>query len=60
MGVVRRALDPDGLVFVHGELWRARTTGEPVGIGEQVCIQGIEDGLVLEVRRADEPAVVPA
>ena len=26
VGVVRQTLDPEGFVFVHGELWRARTT----------------------------------
>jgi membrane-bound serine protease (ClpP class) len=60
VGVVRRPLDPDGLVFVHGELWRARTRGEPLGVGEQVFVDGIEDGLVLNVRRAEEPVVAPA
>jgi len=60
VGVVRRALDPDGLVFVHGELWRARTSGEPLRVGEQVRVEGIEDGLVLNVRRAEEPAPAPA
>src|SRR4030095_1338127 len=26
VGVVRQTLDPEGLVFVHGELWRARAS----------------------------------
>ncbi len=60
VGVVRRALDPDGLVFVHGELWRARTSGEPLLVGEHVFVEGIEDGLVLNVRRVEEPAPAPA
>jgi membrane-bound serine protease (ClpP class) len=60
VGVVRRSLDPDGLVFVHGELWRARTGGESLAVGEQVFVAGIEDGLVLNVRRVEEPAVAPA
>jgi membrane-bound serine protease (ClpP class) len=60
VGVVRRPIDPDGLVFVHGELWRARTRGEPLAVGEQVFVEGIEDGLVLNVRRVEEPAVAPA
>jgi membrane-bound serine protease (ClpP class) len=55
VGVVRQALDPTGSVFVHGELWRARTDGEPLAVGEEVEVEGIEDGLVLHVRRA-EPA----
>ena len=55
VGVVRQALDPEGLVFVHGELWRARTEGDPLPPGTTVRVNGIEDGLVLEVTRA-EPA----
>jgi membrane-bound serine protease (ClpP class) len=54
VGVVRQALDPSGLVFVHGELWRARTEDGPIGVGEHVRIEGIDDGLVLEVSRLDE------
>jgi membrane-bound serine protease (ClpP class) len=58
LGVVRRALDPAGLVFVHGELWQARTTGEPIAVGTTVQVNAIGDGLVLEVSPA-EPAVAP-
>jgi membrane-bound serine protease (ClpP class) len=60
IGVVRRALEPDGLVFVHGEIWRAHAAEGPIAPGEQIRVAGIEDGLVLEVRRADEPAEVVA
>jgi membrane-bound serine protease (ClpP class) len=60
VGTVRRALDPDGLVFVHGEIWRAHATEEPLGVGENVQVTGVGDGLVLEVRRADQPAQVVA
>jgi membrane-bound serine protease (ClpP class) len=60
IGVVRKALEPDGLVFVHGELWQARTTGGPLPVGARVCVEGIGEGLVLEVRPAEEPAVAPA
>jgi membrane-bound serine protease (ClpP class) len=56
VGVVRKALDPSGTVFVHGELWRARTEGEPLAAGEEVEVEGIEDGLVLQVRRAERAA----
>jgi membrane-bound serine protease (ClpP class) len=52
VGVVRQALDPDGLVFVHGELWRARTSGEPVPPGEAVRVEGLDDGLTLRVSPA--------
>jgi membrane-bound serine protease (ClpP class) len=60
VGVVRQTLDPTGLVFVHGELWRARTDGEPIPVGEKVRIDGVGDGLVLEVRRAETSAPLPA
>jgi membrane-bound serine protease (ClpP class) len=45
-GVVRN----DGLVFVNGELWRARTEGgEPLRTGEEVEVERME-GLELVVR----------
>jgi membrane-bound serine protease (ClpP class) len=53
LGVVRTRLDPWGLVFVNGELWQARTAGEPVGEGETVRIERV-DGLVLQVTHSDE------
>jgi membrane-bound serine protease (ClpP class) len=56
VGVVRQALDPMGTVFVHGELWQARTDGEPIAVGDEVAVEGIEDGLVLHVRRAARDA----
>jgi membrane-bound serine protease (ClpP class) len=49
VGVVREALDPEGLVFVHGELWRARTAGDPITPGEPVRVEGLDDGLTLTV-----------
>jgi membrane-bound serine protease (ClpP class) len=40
----------DDLVFVHGELWRARTAdGEPLRPGEQIRVSGVGPELVLEV-----------
>ena len=52
VGVVRQALDPVGLVFVHGELWRARTDGDPIPPGEHVRIEGLDDALTLTVAPA--------
>jgi membrane-bound serine protease (ClpP class) len=57
IGVARQTLEPTGTVFVHGELWQARSTGEPIPAGEQVRVAGM-DGLVLEVERAEQPAAV--
>jgi membrane-bound serine protease (ClpP class) len=52
VGVVRQALDPVGLVFVHGELWRARTHGGPIPPGEHVRVEGLDDALTLTVAPA--------
>jgi membrane-bound serine protease (ClpP class) len=49
IGVVRQALDPEGYVFVHGELWRARTNGDSLPPGESVRVEGLDDGLTLRV-----------
>jgi membrane-bound serine protease (ClpP class) len=48
---VREALDPEGLVFVHGELWSAVSAGEPIAAGEGVVIERLE-GLTLYVHPA--------
>jgi membrane-bound serine protease (ClpP class) len=59
LGVVREPLAPEGLVFVHGELWRARSaTGETVPAGTHVKVEALSDGLVLDVTRVEEPAVI--
>jgi membrane-bound serine protease (ClpP class) len=56
VGIVREALAPEGLVFIHGELWRARTfDGESLAPGTSVRVQQLVDGLVVEVSRAEEP-----
>jgi membrane-bound serine protease (ClpP class) len=60
IGVVRSAVAPSGLVNVHGEIWKAHAEGEPLAPGEYVRVQGIGEGLVLEVERAEEPAAVAA
>ena len=52
IGVVRQALDPEGFVFVHGELWRARTNGESVPSGETVRVEGLDEELTLKVAPA--------
>jgi membrane-bound ClpP family serine protease len=58
VGVVRSRLAPTGLVSLHGEIWRARTSGEPLEVGEPVRVEAIGEGLVLEVARAEEPEAV--
>ena len=59
VGVVRQRLDPTGFIFVHGELWQARSTDEPIEPGTPVRIERIDDDLVLEVAPAEEPEPVP-
>jgi membrane-bound serine protease (ClpP class) len=40
----------DNLVFVHGELWRARPAdGQPLRAGERIKVSGVDPELVLEV-----------
>ncbi|HEX5470097.1 MAG TPA: nodulation protein NfeD [Gaiellaceae bacterium] len=58
IGVVRKGLDPTGFVFVHGELWQARSEDGPIAAGEHVLVEEIEDGLVLRVRPLE--AAIPA
>lgn len=48
-GRVRKAIDPEGLVFVHGEYWRAVST-DKIEEGEEVEVESVQ-GLVLRVRR---------
>jgi membrane-bound serine protease (ClpP class) len=60
VGVVRETLGPTGLVFVRGELWKARSTSGPIEAGTPVRIDRIDDDLVLEVVPAEEPQPVPA
>ena len=54
IGVVKKALDPDGKVFIHGELWNARSA-KPLAVGTRVRIVNV-DSLVLEVDALDTPA----
>ena len=52
VGIVRQTLDPVGLVFVHGELWRAKTDGGPIPPGAHVRVKGLDDALTLTVAPA--------
>ncbi|OQY47722.1 MAG: serine protease, partial [Desulfobacteraceae bacterium 4572_87] len=51
-GVVKELVEPEGLVFVHGETWRA-FSGERIEPGERVEVMGI-NGLLLNVRKAKD------
>lgn len=52
VGVARTALDPTGKVFVHGELWAARSE-RPAALGASVKVIRIE-GLTLVVEPVDD------
>lgn len=52
VGVVKTGLQPEGKVFVHGELWNA-TARKPIGEGTKVRVVKVEN-LVLEVEALDE------
>jgi len=54
IGVVKRAIRPDGKVFVHGELWNA-TAKEPILEGTRVNVVKV-DNLVLEVEPLNKTA----
>ena len=49
-------LDPQGKVFTHGEIWRARCDSRPVEKGERVRVVGMS-GLLLTVEPLTEPKV---
>ncbi|MBW2048272.1 MAG: nodulation protein NfeD [Deltaproteobacteria bacterium] len=55
LGEVKEVIDPEGLVFVHGEYWRALSK-EKIEPGEKVEVIGI-NGLMLSVKRALKPRV---
>jgi membrane-bound serine protease (ClpP class) len=51
VGVVKRALDPEGQVLIDGELWQAVAEEGPVAAGEMVRVARM-DGLRLTVTRS--------
>jgi len=52
-GVARTEINPEGTVFLQGELWSAMADGEPIPNGARVQVVGVE-GLRLKVRRVEE------
>ncbi len=52
-GWARTDLRPEGTVLVHGELWSARTSGEPIAAGERIEVLSL-DGMTLEVVRPSD------
>jgi len=54
IGLVKEDIDPEGLIFVHGEYWRA-TAEEKIEADEKVEVEGA-DGLILRVKKASKKA----
>ena len=55
IGVVKKALTPEGKVFVHGELWNARAKDL---IDKEAKVRIVQvDNLILEVESVDQDAV---
>lgn len=49
-GIAKEDLDPEGLVLVHGELWKAKSIDGVVKEGEMVMVKEV-NGLKLEVKK---------
>jgi membrane-bound serine protease (ClpP class) len=55
IGIVKKALTPEGKVFVHGELWNARAK-DPIDKDAKVRVVQVVN-LILEVESVDQDAV---
>ncbi len=54
IGTARTNLDPDGQVFIHGEIWQATILDQkPIKKGEKVIVESL-DGLRLLVKKTDK------
>ncbi len=51
-GVAKTSIDASGKVFIHGEIWDACSTGEPIESGSPVRVQGVK-GLRLVVEKEE-------
>ncbi len=54
-GRVVQASGRQATLFFHGELWRAEVEGEPLALGDEALVVGIE-GLRLRIRRRPREA----
>jgi membrane-bound serine protease (ClpP class) len=53
IGTVKQAIDPEGKVFVHGELWKARSASV-LDVGQDVRVLDIEGlTMIVEAARQD-------
>lgn len=51
-GEVVKRLDPEGMIRIKGELWKAKSAGRKIEIGEEVTVVG-QKGLKLIVEREE-------
>jgi len=51
--VSRTILDPDGVVFIHGERWNARSEDDRIEMGEEVKVTKVERLRLWVIRRSD-------
>jgi len=49
-GTAVTSLDPDGIVKLGGELWKASATDSPISAGDEIVVMSIR-GLILSVTR---------
>lgn len=54
IGIVKQAIDPEGKVAVHGELWKARADAA-LAVGQTVRVVAV-DGLTMTVEATDSKA----
>ena len=52
IGVVEQPLEPDGTVFVHGELWKAKASSGSFPTGTRVRVVRVRD-LIVDVEPVD-------
>lgn len=56
IGTVTEELDPEGRVFVHGEIWNAASAGGPIPQGGRVRVVRVEDMQLTVEPAEDRPA----
>jgi membrane-bound serine protease (ClpP class) len=59
IGTARTILDPDGMVFMQGELWSATSTTGPIEAGSSVRVTGMR-GIRLQVEPLGAEVVFPS
>jgi len=51
-GRVVSPLEPEGIIIIGGELWRAKSAGHKIDVGDEVIVKG-QDGIKLIVAKSD-------